>query len=52
MGTFWLLGVSLVIFCTTATVVHSAHFRGAVIMVRPKPGGVDKEVKVYFCNGS
>lgn len=44
MRRLWLLGVFLVTFCATTTVVHSAHFRGAVIMVRPKLGGADKEV--------
>ena len=43
MRRYWLLGVFLITCCTT-TVVHSSHFRGAVIMVRPKFGGADKEV--------
>ena len=32
------------LFCTI-TVVDSAHFRGAVIMVRPKDGGAENEVR-------
>ena len=34
--------VLLLNFC--AAVVYSSHFRGGVIMVKPKPGGTAREV--------
>jgi len=39
----WLIVVLLIFFCATAN-VNSNHFRGGVIMVRPRPGGEAKEV--------
>ena len=41
------LAVTLLIFLYTADIVCSAHFRGAVIMVRPKFGGAANEVYSY-----
>ena len=36
--------VALLIILRVVTNVYSSHFRGAVIMVKPKPGGAAKEV--------
>ena len=44
MSKFWLSGAFLAHLFCTITVVHSSHFRGAVIMVRPKDGGEETEV--------
>ena len=45
--------IVLLIFVFTAKDVSSSHFRGAVIMVRPKLGGEANEVTefcvVYYC---
>ena len=38
--------LDLLILFYAADNVNAAHFRGAVIMVRPKPGGAVKEVKL------
>ena len=39
----WLMVILLILLHSTYD-VYAAHFRGAVIMVRPKPGGREKEV--------
>ena len=36
--------VALLILLGVVANVYSAHFRGAVIMVKPKPGGAAKQV--------
>lgn len=38
------LTVTLLVFLYAADVVYSSHFRGAVIMVKPKFGGAANEV--------
>ena len=44
----WLIVILLIVF-HAAYDVYASHFRGAVIMVRPKPGGAVKEVlKIIF----
>ena len=35
--------ILLISFCTA---VYSTHFRGGVIMVKPKPGGTAREVNL------
>ena len=45
MDKFWLSSVVWAfLLCNYITVVDSSHFRGAVVMVRPKVGGAAKEV--------
>lgn len=51
MRGLWLFSVFLIAFCTV-TVVDSTHFRGAVIMVRPKFGGADEEVAICIIKHS
>ena len=41
------LAVTLLILLYAADIVCSAHFRGAVIMTRPKFGGAANEVYSY-----
>ena len=43
MNKNWLVGVLLIHFYAVEN-VYSSHFRGAVIMVKPKLGGAAKEV--------
>ena len=38
---------ALVLLCVTGD-VHASHFRGAVIMVKPKPGGAAREVSYSY----
>ena len=42
-----LLTVTLLLLLYAADFVRSAHFRGAVIMARPKFGGAANEVYTY-----
>ena len=43
MWTRWLM-VYLTLFYAADNAVYSSHFRGGVIMVKPKVGGASKEV--------
>jgi len=45
----WSIVALLILFCATAN-VYSGHFRGGIIMVRPKPGGEAKEVNYALAN--
>ena len=38
------LAIFLVILIWIVTGVLSSHFRGGIFMVRPKPGGAEREV--------
>ena len=40
----WVMIILLMYMCTIDN-VYASHFRGGVIMVRPKVGGAPKEVK-------
>ena len=35
----------LLLGAACCTLVRSSHFRGAIIMVRPQPGGAENEVR-------
>ena len=50
MCKFWLSSIFLVHLLCTIAVVQSSHFRGAVIMVRPKDGGEETEVTINIAS--